>query len=45
MVALVRRCAPEAVLPEGDGLTAGGLLRLISHMDDARPPSRARVPS
>ncbi|KDU95702.1 CheR family methyltransferase [Komagataeibacter rhaeticus] len=45
MVALVRRCAPEAVLPEGDGLTAGVLLRLISHMDDARPPSRARVPS
>nr|WP_228391438.1 protein-glutamate O-methyltransferase CheR [Komagataeibacter medellinensis] len=45
MVALARRCAPDMALPEGDGLTAGGLLRLVHHMDDALLPSRTPVSS
>ncbi|MFW6682815.1 CheR family methyltransferase [Komagataeibacter intermedius] len=28
MIDLVRRCPPDMVLPDGDGMTAGGLLRL-----------------
>ena len=45
MVALARRCAPDMALPDGDGLTAGGLLRLVRHMDDAPPFSRTPVSS
>ncbi|MCE2564308.1 protein-glutamate O-methyltransferase CheR [Komagataeibacter sp. FNDCF1] len=45
MVALARRCPPGAALPDGDGLTAGGLLRLARHMDEALPGEHARVSS
>lgn len=45
MIDLVRRCPPDMVLPDGDGLTAGGLLRLVRQISDRPAIQQARVPS
>ncbi|RFD20338.1 protein-glutamate O-methyltransferase CheR [Komagataeibacter melaceti] len=45
MVDLVRRCPPDMVLPDGDGLTAGGLLRLVRQIGDAPAIRAARISS
>ena len=33
--ALLQKCAPEAVLPESDGITAGRLLAILTSMEEA----------
>ncbi|MGY6768752.1 CheR family methyltransferase [Komagataeibacter sp. NFXK3] len=43
MTELASRCPPDAPLPDGDGLTAGGLLRLVRQLDEPPgAPSGAR---
>lgn len=45
MIALVRRCPPDTILPDGGGLTAGGLLRLAQQVGDMPVARDARVSS
>ncbi|NVN35865.1 CheR family methyltransferase [Komagataeibacter swingsii] len=43
MMELVRRCPPDTVLPDGDGMTAGGLLRLARQASEAPATRHAQV--
>ncbi|MBE7729554.1 protein-glutamate O-methyltransferase CheR [Komagataeibacter sp. FXV3] len=45
MMELARRCPPATVLPDGDGMTAGGLLRLARQASEAPAIRHAQVTS